>query len=456
VKRPALVLGFVVAIFAYAPPSAAEPAPPATEAPAAAEALDERRVVEIALRTHPSIAASVAAREAARAAASSAKWARVPDLRLSGRYSRLSSIPAEYRTFDGFTFPQLLNSISGRAGVTIPLTDTFLSLAAAARSAGHAADAAALEVVTTRAQIAYEARLAFFEYWSRTLAVRNAEELVRAAENNAVDQRNREKAGTVARNDVLSFETALDAAVMSLEVARGELASAEASLRTFLPELRDKTLNVPEIALESDDLATPRVPPPADVPPQLATLDQQARAAAERADSVSWSRLPSVSLFGNADLAAPNPRVFVATRLIPVPSWDVGVQVEWSLSQLTSGSAKTTQARQEHTALVARLAEAKRKLDGERAGANGLLAAATARARRARERVEHASDLAKARRGESEAGTALPLTVVVAETDLTRARNEYVEAFVARAVALAKLDFIDGRSEPNTLARGMR
>lgn len=419
----------VAALLASATAHAAEP-----------EVLDEARVVELALRTHPSITAASASSEGARAAASAADWARVPDLKLSGRYARISSIPARFRSFDGFTFPQLLDAYSGRASLSVPISDAFLSLASAARAAGHAADAAALEVTVSRAQVAFDARVAYLDWWSRTLAARNAVELLHAAEQNALDQRRRERAGTVARNDVLPFETALDSARIDLETARGEQARAEAALRAFVPDLRDRALAVPERIAERAPASS------TDVPPRLAALEQQARAAEAQAESASRARLPSLSFYGNADVAAPNPRVFTASKLVAVPSWEVGVQLEWSLSQLTAGSAKTTQARAEHAAALARMTDARRKLDAERTSARAMLTAATARAERAMERITHATALAQARRGENEAGTALPLDVIVAETDLTRARNEWVDAQVARALAVAQLDFLEGRS----------
>ena len=78
------------------------------------------------------------------------------------------------------------------------------------------------------------------------------------------------------------------------------------------------------------------------------------------------------------------------------------------------------------------------------------------RALRAGMRVEHAAALAAARRGELEVGTALPLNVVLAETDLARAKNEHVDAVVERALAIAKLDFIDGRTEPTRAGGGTK
>lgn len=77
-----------------------------------------------------------------------------------GRSSSLVS-GAGHRSFDRIVFPQLLGNVGGRVQVNVALTETFLGLAATARAAGHAAEAAELDRVSQRAQIAYEARVAF-------------------------------------------------------------------------------------------------------------------------------------------------------------------------------------------------------------------------------------------------------------------------------------------------------
>lgn len=407
--------------------------------------IDERRVVELALADHPAIQAAIEAKRAAEAGYDAAQRARIPDVTVSARYARLSSIPARYRSFDGFTFPQLLDQLGARAQLSVPLSDAFLGLAAAARAAGKEAVARELEVVNARAQVAYEARVAFLQYWSMKLALENADELVRAAESNAIDQRNRKAAGTVAQNDVLEFEVALDAAVISRQAAEAELVSAEATLRTFLPRLAGQKLKVSG-ELDQSDRSVPRPPPAPATPPQIASIDAQSRAAEARADNEALSRLPTLAAYAAGDVSAPSPRVFVLTRLVAIPTWEVGVTLEWSLSQLTVGGARAMQARSEHAVLLARLADAKRKLEAERTGAIGVLNLTHARVQRARERVERASALAKARRGELDAGTALPLNVVVAEADLARAKNEHVAAVVAQAMSMAKVDFVDGRT----------
>lgn len=434
-----------------APQSAAEtveasPAQPTDSRPETL--IDERRVVELALADHPTIQAAIEAKRAAEAGYDAAQRARIPDLSVSARYARLSSIPARYRSFDGFTFPQLLDQLGARAELSVPLSNAFLGLAAAARAAGREAEAREIEIVSTRAQVTYEARVAFLQYWSMKLALENADELVRAAESNAIDQRNRKAAGTVAQNDVLEFEVALDAAVMSRQAAEAELVSAEATLRTFLPRLADQKLKV-SAELDRGDRPGPRPLPAPASPPQLASIEAQSRAAEARADNATLARLPTLAAYAAGDVSAPSPRVFVLTRLVAIPTWEVGVRLEWSLSQLTVGGARATQARSEHAILLARLADAKRKLEAERTGAIGVLNLTDTRVQRARERVERASALAKARRGELDAGTALPLNVVLAEADLARAKNEHVAAVVARALSMAKLDFVDGRTAPS-------
>jgi outer membrane protein TolC len=251
---------------------------------------------------------------------------------------------------------------------------------------------------------------------------------------------------------VLTFEVALDQAVIGEQRAQAELHTAETMLRTFFPSLGARAFRVPDLATPSAGDPAPEAPKAAATPPQLASLQAQALAAREQAKSASLNRLPKVSLVAAGDLSAPSPRVFVLNRLVFIPTWEAGARVEWSLSQLTSGSSLAQREKATARAFSARVEEAKRKLDAERKVAVGNLTYAHERALRAGLRVEHATALAAARRGELEAGTALPLNVVTAETDLAKAKNEHIDALVERALAMARLDFIDGRTEPSRMS----
>jgi outer membrane protein TolC len=434
-------------------PCASAGPPPDTQ-PEEAVRLDEATVVAMALRTHPNLTAARAAREAAEAAARAASVARIPELRVAGRYTRLSSIPEEYRSFGGAVFPQFLDNFSARASLSFPLSDTFLGLAASARAAGKTADAALLDEVTTRAEVAYEARAAFFTFWSRCLALEVAQDAVRAAERNVADQQARLDAGTSSRNEALVFQGALDVAKLNLESARAAQAGAEAGLRVFLPELGRRAL---QVASQPPTSASPvprsYVAAPSVLPPRLVSLERQAEAAEARADAATLSLLPKLSVVANAEVAAPNSRVFVLSRLVALPSWDVGVQLEWSFSQLTVERENARQARAQHAALAAKVEGARRQLEAERTSARALARAADQRLQIASDRVDNASALAKARRAEHVAGTAVALHVTLAEFDMVRAKGEFIDAFIEREQALARLAFIEGRV-PDVADRG--
>ncbi|WP_434418072.1 TolC family protein [Nannocystis pusilla] len=415
--------------------------------------LDERKVLELAVDAHPSLEAARETWEAARSAAKSVALARAPSLDVSANYTRLSSLPAKYRTFEGLVFPQILDNLGMRIQLAVPILDMFLGLAAAARAAGHDAEGARLEAEATRAQVVYDARVAFLDFWSRKLALGNAVELHRAALSNAEDQRRKEMAGTVAKNDVLPFETALDQAVMAVETAKADAAVAEATLRAYLPMLEGVALAVPSLPPPTEFAAAPE---PAQAPtttPKLLAIDRTIRSATEQAKEARWSRLPQISAFGVFDLSAPSPRVFIRDRLVAIPTWEAGIRIEWRLAQLTQGSARLAEREHRVRALRARLVETRRKLHAERTGAISTLMAAHARLLKSADRVGHAQALVEARRVELTAGTALPLNVISAEVDLVRARNEHVSAFIERALASARLDLVDGRTKPNEIGR---
>ncbi|HTU59947.1 MAG TPA: TolC family protein [Polyangiales bacterium] len=417
-------------------------------------ALDERSVVKLALAEHPAVDAARAEQRAADASYRGGKWGMVPNVQVTARYTRLSDIPARYRTFGDAVFPLLLNNVGVRADLAIPVSDLVLGLAANLRALGETARANEIEITNARAQVAYEARIAFLAYWRGKLALDTNAELVHAADSQLRDQRTREAAGTVARNDVLTFEVALDSALMREHAARAELAQAEASLRAFFPSLASRELVVPTLA--DEELRTQALAPKPELgpSPRIAALEAQAAAASERASAASLDRLPKLSLVGGFEVAAPNPRVFVQDRLLFIPSWDVGVRLEWSLSQLTVGGATADRERAQHQALVARVEEARRKLHAERSGALRELELVHARVERSLLHVQHATALTAARRGELETGTTLPVNVVLAETDLAQAKNALVQAVVERALALAKLDFVQGRTEPTLAHNG--
>jgi outer membrane protein TolC len=134
--------------------------------------------------------------------------------------------------------------------------------------------------------------------------------------------------------------------------------------------------------------------------------------------------LPRLSLVAGAEVNAPNPRAFAASDLVGVPAWDVTLQLEWSLSAVTQGSARRAAAVAEREALRARAEELRRQLDALRKGAVATRSSAEARVLASRSAVVTAIRLAEIRSDEFAAGLGTPLEVTNAEAERVRAELE--------------------------------
>ncbi|WP_394824919.1 TolC family protein [Pendulispora albinea] len=423
-----------------------EPAPAPTDL--RSSPLTEWRVVAIAAREAPSVMASHKAAEAAEAERTAVDRSRLPDLVVTGRYTRLSSIPSRYRNLavpfpDGseasFAIPQVLDSYAARAAVVVPLSDAWLGLAASARALGHVATAKRIELDAARARAAYEARAAFLLYRRASVARRIAETALEVASAQAKDQDDRVRAGTAPGSSALTFEAAKNAAVARLRVAEAEVATAEANVRVFLPS----SLATEPLVLGEDG----RAPLPRsgiERSPELRAAEAAVVAADARVEAETLSMLPRLSLVAGAEVSAPHPRAFAVDHLVGVPSWDVTLQLDWALSSVTTGTARRERATAEREALRARAEEVRRALEAQRASAAAARASAEARIATGNASVATATKLAETRRRELHAGAATPLDVTNAEAERVRAELERADAELDARLADARLAYAAG------------
>ncbi|MBS2020153.1 MAG: TolC family protein [Deltaproteobacteria bacterium] len=439
-----------LALLLEAPLALAQDAPSPAAARPSARRISEADAAEIAVRTHPSVTAARHAAVAAEAEHDAATFARLPDLTLSGRYTRLSSIPTRFRTLslpgpDGadssFVLPQVLDGWAARAAVAIPLSDAWLSLAAAARAAGEGARAQRLELEATRARIAFEARAAYLGFRRAFGALRIASTALEVATAQLREQQQRVDAGVAPPTSVLGLETARYAAVARLATAEAELGASEARLRTLLGDVAQG-----EVLTPADDgaLDARRAGVGIDENPSVRASLASARAAGARSDAEDLALIPRLSVVFGAEVVAPSPRAFAVSKLVGVPAWDVTVQLEWSLSSLTVGTARRARANAEREVLAARAAEVRRQVDAQRAVAASVEAGARSRVAAAEASARAASKLAETRRAELAAGAATPLDVTTAEAERVQADLEKNDAELAWRLARAELDFVAG------------
>lgn len=201
------------------------------------------------------------------------------------------------------------------------------------RAARAEAAAAAGEVEVARADLRLEVARAFWAVVTARASVSVLEQGVARAQAHVADARERFDAGLVPPNEIASAQAQESRARMLLIESRNQRDVASADLSRLV----------------GSDLSRPIEPAsPLDAAPPLTdslealvaaaresrrerdVLERRIDAADEQQAAASAGRLPTVSLAGGVDYARPNPRIFPRTDRWE-ESWDVGVNVSWSL-----------------------------------------------------------------------------------------------------------------------------
>jgi outer membrane protein TolC len=401
---------------------------------ASAQTLSEDETARASVGCSVTIAAAEAQVRAAHADRTAARWGMVPDLTVTGRYTRLSSVPVEFRSLnftppgampspaDAVVFPQLLDQFAGRVTLTLPITDLVLRAWRMSEAAGAREEARQWERASAMAQVEFESRTAWHE-WRRA---RNAAEAVHAAvENLNAQQRSaadRVTQGTLARTQLQVIEVERSSMRRQELTANGNVAVALRRIQRIT--CMDSDTLTPGAATAMNDTVR------AERRPELRALDADNRALDAQSRAASAAAFPSLSFVANADYAAPNPRAFAQTTLRPLATWDVSIQLSWSLPGAMAALATRRSTEAARDAVDARRIELHRAIDEERDNANTWVRVAEQRRDEARSALETATTLETARRAEFAAGTTAALDVTVAATQRLRAALELQDAEV--------------------------
>ena len=493
-------LSSFLTVSALAQPPRVEPEPVSPEATAAAadpaterasrEAIQEAltqltesggltsaQAVAQAVATAPSLEASAAAVAAAEAGARRAWQAFFPQLEISARYTRLSPIDqpqfavsviseedaANFDTLiagvddpearllwqgligsftdsEGFEFPVILNNYVLRGTATLPVSDLFLTILPSYRAAQAAVDVTESQTATQERQIALQARQAYYQLARARAAVLVAEKAVEEAEGSRTQMAALVAGGVRPNVDLLQLDARLAQIRVSLVRARSGARIAERALQVLLHD--DAPIRIGE------DFG-------ADVPPPGGTVDQLTeRALRDRTEMETLRRLvearertiraslgrqyPQLFVQGNVDLANPNQRIIPQVAEFRT-TWDVSVVLRWSPNEMGAARADAAEARallEQARADMASLSDAVRF---EVSDAHARMEAAREALRAAEVGLVAAQEQYEVRRAQLDAGAAVTLDVLQAETSLTRSRLEIVQAAVELRLARADL-----------------
>jgi outer membrane protein TolC len=314
------------------------------------------------------------------------------------------------------------------------------------RSAGAERDAAALDVAALRLDLRLEATRAF---WALITARQTEAVVARALETldaHLGDLRVRLDQGLIPPNEVLTAE-AQRSRQRLLAIEAGNLRSvAEADLRRVVGEDTPRRIE-PVVPADPTDTGEPNAADLAQAHarrPERRAIESRASAAREREAAAAADARPQVALAAGYDYARPNPRIFPRLDAWR-DSWDVSVNVSWSLWDGGRRRAAEAEAAAGVRALVARAAEFDRQLALEVEQRRLELESARAAIVAAEDGVRAAVEARRVLGERFNAGVAASTDVLEAQTAVLQAELDRTRAVANTHLARARLERAVGR-----------
>lgn len=266
------------------------------------------------------------------------------------------------------------------------------------------------------------------------------------------DVKSRYEAGTVSNFEVLRAEVALANAQPALITARNDYRLAIEELRKSLGFVN---LTEPNLTKVPDFVGSLEFSPVSfelrsalaaarEKRPDLQRLYKLQTATEAGLVAKRAGFLPVVALYGAYDWKKPSSEVYGRTR----DGWTVGLTSTWNVFDSRATSGRVAQARSLLEQAKLSVAEAELSVDVDVRRAISTLQQATELAEASKKVIEQADESLRLANARFAAGTATQLDVLQAQTDLTTARLNQLQAYYAFNVAVATVRKATGAIDP--------
>ena len=178
--------------------------------------------------------------------------------------------------------------------------------------------------------------------------------------------------------------------------------------------------------------------------PEIKSADANAASARKQASADKAARYPSFSAFADGIVANPNPRYFPQSNLW-FPTWDVGAQVTWSPNDLLVAQGSVADAESRVASIVANKNVVRDNIEVEVTQDWQAVHEADFSIETSQREVASAEEAYRVARELFNNGRGTSTTLNDAETDLTRARYDLLNARAEARIARVRLDHALGR-----------
>src|SRR5262249_25067104 len=411
------------------------------------------QVVQRTKTTSPQLRGESEKVRAAGAAVEQATTGSIPKLQATVRYPRLSpidqgtlgnlvvapgvpagAIPPGTQLFNvPLSFPVLLNNTTMQLALTIPISDYFLRVPHFVGSAKANERAAQANREATDHDVDVDARDAYYDWVRARLQLIVAEQSREQARGHLADVQKAAQVGTASRADVLRVESSVANAELQRVKAANAAELTQERLRTLMHDPsnqaytlgEDVRLDMPPVV--GDETLEALLREAEKHRPELKALSESTDAVRAQGRALTAGYLPRVDLFGDVYYQNPNTR-FVPAEDTFKATWDLGVQLTWTISDIPSTAAQKAQ----NSAQVAQL-EAQRSQTAD--GIRVEIISALQGVKEARQSIvtttsglTTAEEAYRVRRVLFQNGRATSLELTDAELDLTTARLNSINA----------------------------
>jgi len=377
-----------------------------------------------------------------------------PQLGVQASYTRLSKFtppPIDFGTGPlPNPFPIVANNYDLRATLSVPLSDYVLRLSNAMASAKHNRAAAMLDERATRLAVARDARVYYYQWIRAQWVSYVAAKALEAARGHALDAQNAFNAGLVSRADVLRTVSQQKSAELGVARSLNNVAITAEQLRVQMADPAQTNYEIGEnILADLEPYPAPSSPGAGYAEAlqhriEIRQLGESEAALREEAAVARAGNYPRLDARANAIYANPN------QRYVPITAewhgtWDAGIVLSWTPTEIFGATARAKNAEAHADEVVARKNALKNALRLEVTQAMNSLAEATFGLDVSRDGRAAAEENYRVRRELFRAGKATTVEVTDAETELTQARLQAVNAQMDVRIARVELAHALGR-----------
>jgi outer membrane protein len=438
------------------------------------DGLTSKQVASRALTNSKQLIAKRREVEAASAGVDKANAAYIPSLKLAARYTRLSDIDAPQISFGNqslvfsqnqaqpgqvqlnelsafplsFGIPVAVNQYALTATLDIPLSDYVLRVSHGVDAAKNGQAAATLNERALRLAVSRDAQVAYYEWIRAQGAEFVADQAVTQANGHLADAEHGFTAGILSRADVLRAKGGVKNAELFQQRTRSAVAVTTEQLRVIQGdepgtkyEVGENILQAPTQAVTDDAAAVAEA---RNKRVELQAIDASIASLRSQSSLAHAANYPRLDAQGRAQYSNPNERYFFPDGDFH-GTWDVSVVLSWTPTDLIGASATNSELVAKTQALEAQRNDLHDALRLEVTNSLEAFKTASFSVVATKEQLAAVEESYRARTELFRAGRATGVEVTDAETEVTRARLEVVNAYVDLHIAGAQLRHAVGR-----------